>query len=158
MQLPSSRMLLQIGGLPCCESVMVFVQNIFKNLLYCWRNVLGVQPGWIEPRPSYVTSDKGNQRPSEHTPPGLRLFWASSHCLTRIGQKPNLCGVCIRVWLSWSQFQGQRICTWQSARQKRLRWPGISPQEAKQDRRCKIRHEAEADSRGDVVGSTQCKQ
>ena len=151
-------MLLQTSGLPCCESVMAFVQRTFRNLLYCWKNALGVQPGWIEPGPLCVISGKGNQKPSEHTPPGLRSFWATSHRLTRIGQKPNLCGVCIRMWLNWSQYQDQRICIWQSARQKKLRWPGISPQEVRQDRRCKIRLEAEVDSRGDVVGSTQCKQ
>ena len=158
MQLPFSRMLLQIGGLPCCESVMAFVQKISKNLLYCWKSVLGVQLGWIEPGPLCVTSDKGNQKLSEHTPPGLRLFWANSHHLTRIGQKPNSCGVCTRVWPNWSRFQDPQICIWQSVRQKKSRWPGISPQEAKQDRRCRIRLEADADSRGDVFGSMQCKQ
>ena len=158
MQLPSSRMLLPTGGLLCCASVMAFVQKTFRNLLYCWGNVLGVQPGWIEPRSLCVISGKGNQRPSKHTPPGLRAFWASSHHLTRIGQKPNLYGVCIREWPNWSRFQGQRICIWQFARPKRLRWPRPLPREAKHDRRCRVRLEAEAGSRGDVVSSTQCRQ
>ena len=158
MQLPSSRMLLQTGGLPCCENVMAFVRKTSRNLLCCWKNVLGAQPGWIEPGPLCVTFGKGSQRQYEHTPPGLKVFWASSHRLTRIGRKPNLCGVCTRRWPNWSRFQDQRICIWQSAKLKRLRWPGISPQEVNQDRRCRIRREAEADSRGDVVGSMQCKQ
>ena len=41
---------------------MVYVLKIFRNLLYCWRNGLGVQPGWIEPGPLYVTSGKGKQK------------------------------------------------------------------------------------------------
>ena len=43
-----------------------------------------------------------------------------------------------------------------SARQKKLKWPGISPQEAKWDRRCKIAIEAEVDSREDEASFMQC--
>ena len=105
-------------------NVMAYVLRIFRNLLYCWRKGLGVQPGWIEPGPLYVTSDKGKQRLCERIPPGSRPYWANSLRLTRIGQKPNLFGVCTRVWPNWSRLQGQRICIWQFARRKRLRWPG----------------------------------
>ena len=33
---------------------------------------MGVQPGWIEPRPLYVISGKGNPKQYECIPPGLR--------------------------------------------------------------------------------------
>ena len=101
---------------------------------------------------------QGRQKMYDHIPPGLRPYWANFRRLTRTGQKPNLFGVCTRVWPNWSQLQGQRICIWQFTRQKKSNWPGPLPQEDKQDRRCQIRIEAEAGVNKYVGNLIQCKQ
>ena len=130
----------------------------FQEFAVLLEKRLGVQPGWIEPGPHYVTSGKGKQKLYDHIPPGSRLYWASSLRSTRTGQKPNLFGVCTRVWPNWSQSQGQRICIWQFARRKKSRWPGPLPQEDKQDRRCQIRIEGEAGANKYVGNLMQRKQ